>query len=401
MKSIALPWRGAGGLLLAASAAFSMSTLFSAIKPVLLTRFVEEAHFSQSLASLLVAAPFLGIATAALLLGGAIQRLPYRRTCWLLGALLLACEAVSGFYPTHALLVLVAQWVSGMCVGLLMGVTAQPIARHANRHSLFGLIDMAAVLLMSVMVAGAGRAVQQQGLAGGFAFAFICAGLLAAALFAYRPNAASVQPLVQPQLRPARWVFQWLPVVLIAMGMLFITFSGLGYAYMFTLAKQLGYSYDSAGTAIGFILFASAFACPLGGWCSARFGCHKPLFAAYITCALGWWFACNTQNPSVFLVALVPAICALQFTFPILLSLYGSLDEQGYWAAIAAPLLTSGFAWAAITAGQVVGAFGLVALPIATALGMLCCALLLWLGKYLATRSDKTGQVHSAAGSMA
>ena len=51
-------------LLLAGASAFSMSTLFSAMKPVLLTRYVEQAGFSESLAGLVVAMPFVGIAVA-------------------------------------------------------------------------------------------------------------------------------------------------------------------------------------------------------------------------------------------------------------------------------------------------------------------------------------------------
>jgi hypothetical protein len=77
------------------------------------------------------------------------------------------------------------------------------------------------------------------------------------------------------------------------------------------------------------------------------------------------------------MIALVPAIFSLQFNFPILLALSGSLDAEGRWAAIATPLLMSGFAWAAIVAGAIVSVWGIPALATATGLGLLICLLLL------------------------
>lgn len=47
------------------------------------------------------------------------------------------------------------------------------------------------------------------------------------------------------------------------------------------------------------------------------------------------------------------------------------------WAAIATPLLTSGFAWAAIAAGAIVDRWNVEALAIGTAAGMGVCLLLL------------------------
>ena len=58
----------------------------------------------------------------------------------------------------------------------------------------------------------------------------------------------------------------------------------------------------------------------------------------------------------------------------------GSFDAEGRLAAIAAPLICSGFAWAAILAGVVVGRWGLTTLPIVTEIGMLVCAALLFAG---------------------
>ena len=167
------------------------------------------------------------------------------------------------------------------------------------------------------------------------------------------------------------------PIAVIAMGMLFVTSSGLGFAYMFTIAINLGMDYASAGSFIGVLLMVSALACQAGGWCSGRFGPLRPLAGAFITCALGWYVAINATSQLMFMIALVPAIFSLQFNFPILLALSGSLDKDGQWAAIATPLLTSGFAWAAISAGAIVDQWGVDALAIGTAIGMSICLLLL------------------------
>ena len=56
------------------------------------------------------------------------------------------------------------------------------------------------------------------------------------------------------------------PVAVVLMGMLFVTSSGLGFAYMYTVALDLGMQYASAGSFIGILVLVSAFACQLGGW---------------------------------------------------------------------------------------------------------------------------------------
>ena len=146
---------------------------------------------------------------------------------------------------------------------------------------------------------------------------------------------------------------------------------------MFTIALRLGMDYASAGSSIGMLLLVSALACQLGGWASARFGAVRPLAGAFITCALGWYVAIHANNPTAFMLGLIPAIFSLQFNFPILLALSGSLDADGQWAAIATPLLTSGFAWAAIAAGAIVARWNVPALATATMVGMCVCLLLL------------------------
>jgi len=99
----------------------------------------------------------------------------------------------------------------------------------------------------------------------------------------------------------------------------------------------------------------------------------KLLFAS----SLGWYWVIHAPGASVFYIALVLAVFSLQFNFPVLLDLAGSLGQDGQWGAIAAPLQTSGLAWAAILAGTLVGVFGLAAIPIATGAGMCICLLLL------------------------
>ena len=56
-------------LLLAGAAAWSISTLFSAMKPVLITRYGQELGTPAAWAALVAAVPFLGIAAASPLFG--------------------------------------------------------------------------------------------------------------------------------------------------------------------------------------------------------------------------------------------------------------------------------------------------------------------------------------------
>jgi hypothetical protein len=75
MKQRLAGWKPYLGIVIAGSASFSMSTLFSSMKPVLLTRFVEQAGFSQSLAGLIVAMPFVGGALSAFVMHIILRRL--------------------------------------------------------------------------------------------------------------------------------------------------------------------------------------------------------------------------------------------------------------------------------------------------------------------------------------
>ncbi len=368
-------WRNHLGLMAAGSAAYAMSTLFSAMKPVLLTRFVEEVQFSESLAGLIVATPFVGIACAALCIRGWILRAPYWQIVALFGCLLTGTEFLSVFAYSNAWIVLVAQFLGGISVGILMGCTSRMIATTSTPDQLFGFVDMTAVLLMSFMVAGVGAAVQAYGLSGGYGFASALALVFMIVMLGHRPPTT----LAPAHTSHAPLDVNWRPVLTVFMGMLFVTCSGLGFAYMFTLARELGMRYDDAGSYIGIILFFSALACQAGGWCSARYGSTRPLAAAFVTCAVGWYVAIHANAPWLFLAALIPATFSLQFNFPILLALCGSLDSQGRWAGIGTPLLTSGFAWAAITAGAVVERWDVEALAVATALGMTTCLLLLFI----------------------
>lgn len=362
-------------LLVAGAAAFSMSTLFSAMKPVLLSRMVQDATFGESLAGLVVALPFVGIALSSLLFYLRPPRASVRVLTLLFGSLLVALEWMSASAYPGFMLLLPAQFGAGFCVGALMAATSRIVAVSCAPDESFGFIDMSAVAMMSLMVAGMGRAVAEGGVRGGYEFAAMAAAIFTVLLVAYREPprvlAHHAQPAGLPQLglRPA---------AVIVMGMVFITCSGLGFAFMFSLAARLGMDYAVAGDRIGLLLMVSALACLAGGWCSGRFGPRYPLLGAFLSCAVGWWVAVHTESPAIFLAALVPGIFALQFNFPILLALSGSLDEHGRWAGIAAPLITSGFAWAAIIAGTLVENFGLASLASANVVGMVACTLLLW-----------------------
>jgi predicted MFS family arabinose efflux permease len=362
------------GLLLAGAGAFAMSTLFSALKPVLLTRLLEETDWGASAAGLVVATPFLGIAVSSLLFFLRPPRAALRHLALLFGASLVLLEAGSAMLYGQFPLLLAMQFAAGFCVGALMAGSSRLVAVSSAPDESFGFIDMTAVALMSVMVAGAGAAVAAGGVRGGYAFAaFLCA-VYSLAIASYRESPA----LLAHHDRPAvPLVASGRSIAVIVMGVLFVTCSGLGFAFLFTLASRLGMGYEEAGSSIGLLLLASAGACQLGGWCSGRFGPRYPLLAAFAACALGWIGAIHAQTPGLFLAFLVPAVFALQFNFPILLALSGALDEHGRWAGVAAPLITSGFAWAAILAGLLVENWGLESLGTVAAAGMLLCAVLL------------------------
>ena len=364
-----------GPLLIAAAAAFSLSTLFSAMKPILLTRFVEQLGLNEALAGLLVAMPFVGLACAALCARWLMHRYAYRTLLWWFSGVLISSELICALAYTSATLVLIAQLIAGISVGVLMGLMSRLITRQVAADQLFGFADMIAVLLMSLMIAAVGEAVAWAGLQGGYLAAASIAGLLTLIMLA--------APLAQTDLTTAtlghaiKLDINVRSVATVLMGVLFVTSSGLGFAFMFTLAQNLQMDYAVAARQIGGLLFVSAFACWVGGWCSGRFGPHRPLACAFFACGAGWYVAIHTASPLIFMLALVPAVFALQFCFPIFLAISAALDRTGQWAAVATPLLTSGFAWAAISAGFIVERFGLEALASATVTGMLLCAALL------------------------
>ncbi|WP_439106078.1 MFS transporter [Congregibacter sp.] len=360
---------------MAGAAAFGMSTLFSALKPVLVTRLLEETSWGAAMAGVVVAAPFLGIALSSLLFFVRPPRSSLRRLALVFGGTLVLLELLSAYLFEHQMLLLSLQFVAGFCVGALMSATSRLVAVSDAPDESFGFIDMSAVALMSAMVAGAGLAVAAAGVMGGYGFAAIVALIYALAIASYRESPAL---MAHHDHKPEPLDVSVKPVAVVSMGILFVTCSGLGFAFMFSFAARLGMGYEQAGSQIGVLLLLSALACQLGGWCSGRFGPRYPLLAAFIACAAGWWIVVHAQSPEAFILGLVPAVFALQFNFPILLALAGSLDDHGRWAGIAAPLITSGFAWAAIVAGQVVQLQGLDALATATATGMVFCAALLW-----------------------
>lgn len=375
--SLLLPYLG---LIVAASAAFTMSTLFSSVKPILLTQFMREAGFQAGLSGLLVAAPFIGISLAIFVVGQLLAKYSYRIIVTNSGGGLVACQALNSLFFENAVVTLILQLASGISVGILMGVTSSYIARVKHAGTLFGTVDMIGVLLMSFMVAGASSITDKFGVAGGFAFSAVLSLLYWFAMYVYSP---STEKTTAETSVPKAFSISLRPVVIITMGVLFVTFSGQGFAFMFTIANNLGMSYEQAGSSIGAVLFLSSFACLAGGVCSARFGPEKPLLGAYIVCALGWTLAINSQTQNAFFIGLFPAICALQFSFPVLLSFAGELDNHGRWAAIATPLLTSGFAWAAVLSGQVVQQWGLDSLVLSTQIGMFVCSLLLGVSLWL------------------
>ena len=361
-------------LLLAGASAFSMSTLFSAMKPVLLTRFVEQAGFGESLAGLIVAMPYVGIALSSLVLNRLLGLMPLRMLIIVFGGLLTVSEFASAYLFDSTPLIIPLQFLAGISVGVLTGGMSRIIATQSLADEMFGFVDMTAVFLMSFMIAGVGAAIGAFGLEGGYLFAAAVSLGYTILMLVYRADDGQSGDIVKFKA-PLKMSLR--PVSVIFMGMLFVTCSGFGFAFLFTIAIDLGMDYASAGSFIGTLVLVSSLACQLGGWCSGKFGAYRPLAGAYVVCAIGWYIAIHAESQMVFMAALVPAIFSLQFNFPILLALSGSLDEEGQWAAIATPLLMSGFAWAAIAAGAIVTVWGIPALATATAAGLLVCLFLL------------------------
>ncbi|WP_156841208.1 MFS transporter [Novosphingobium aquimarinum] len=374
-------------LLLAGSIAFMTSTMFSAMKPLLITRFVEQTGYSPSLAGLAAAMPFIGGIASSFLMPWLFRHVGARSAMAGFATGLALCEAGNALVFAVPVLVLLGQFLAGICGGVLMGMTSRLIAVSNRAEQTFGVVDMVGVLAMSAMIAGFGVSVEWDGLRGAFCAAAALCALFAAILQACRtalpePHAAGDHRQTAPL------ALDWRAAAIVAMGVLFITFSGLGFAFMITAARNLGMSYEEASSAIGIVLFVSAAGCLTGGWCAARFGPRMPLFAAFVVCALGWSIALHATSREVFLLGLTPAIFALQFCFPVLLALAGSLDSEGRLAAIAAPIIVSGFAWAAILAGLLVDRWGLGSLPYATTAGMALCALLLLAGTTQPSRRE-------------
>ncbi len=356
-----------------------MSTLFSAMKPLVLTRSAEQLGLGEGLSAVIAAMPFVGIASAALLAAPLVTRLSLTQLTIVFGGLLIGAELLSAQAFESIPTTLLLQFLAGLSVGILMGATSKVIATSDSADEIFGVVDMTAVLLMSVMVSGVSIAVENYGLRGAYLAAAGISALFALLMLAHGSPAPIQDNRSKHAIAPLHVGLRELSVV--AMAVTFVTFSGVGFAYMFTIARDLGMGYAVAGEQIGWLLFASAFACLAGGWCSARFGPTRPLAVAFFACAAGWLTASTTDSPLIYIAALVPAVFSLQFCFPVLLALSGSLDSEGRWAAIATPVQTSGFAWAAILAGQVVGIWGTQVIGIVTAIGMAICLVLLFFSR--------------------
>ncbi|MCJ2179682.1 MFS transporter [Novosphingobium sp. 2580] len=345
------------------------------MKPVLITRFVEQAHYSSSLAGLAAAMPFVGGIASSVLMPWLFRHVGARSAMVVFATGLALCEACNALIFTMPVLILLGQFLAGICGGVLMGMASRLIAVSDRSEQNFGIVDMVGVLAMSFMIAGFGSAVEWDGLRGGFSAA---AGLCALfTMIIQWCRAGLPKPHGPAELdRAPPFTISWRAGAIIAMGVLFVTFSGLGFAFMITVARNLGMTYDEASSAIGVVLFISASGCLIGGWCAAKFGPKLPLIAAFAVCALGWHTALNASSQWAFLLGLGPAIFALQFCFPVLLTLAGSFDNEGRLAAIAAPIIVSGFAWAAILAGFLVDLRGIGVLSAANAAGMVLCTLL-------------------------
>ncbi len=371
-------------LIVAAGAAFTMSTLFSSVKPLFITQLMVETQYSASLSGWIAAMPFVGISLAALLMPLLLYRFSYNRLVTVSGFVLVASQLMGAVYFSVASFLLFLQLLSGVGVGVLMGLTSSRIAKIKASGTIFGIVDTVCVALMSVMVPAASIAVTYHQMVGGFVFSAALCALYWGLMYRYKADSTVAHKTKSPAIP---FSFSLRPFIIISMGVSFVTFSGQGFAFMFSKAAELGMDYQYAGNTICIILFVSAFACLAGGLVAQKIGCELPLFCAFIACAIGWTIAIDSISPTIFLLALLLAVISLQFSFPILLYMAGKCDAQGKWAAIAAPVITSGFAWAAILAGVLVQYYNMQILSGSTQVGMLICVLLLVLSWVLKSKN--------------
>lgn len=375
-------------LLAAGSAALSISTLFSSMKPVLISGLVEQGGYAMPVAGLCAAMPFIGGVASSLLMprpGSA----PTDRLLRRLSTALPVLELGNALWFSSSAALLASQFAIGLCAGIILGLVSRLIACAERSAQTFGLADGVGVLLMSVMLTAVGSAVGRMGLSGGFlvaaAFCLIFALVLHAVLRSGTAGSKSAPPPASFTATPR----PWRAVTIIAMGVAFVTCSGFGFAFMVTVARQLGMGYQAASSGIGMVLLLSAGGCFLGGWVATRVMPGWPLLGAFMLCGAGWHVALHAQDRATFFLGLVPAVFALQFCFPILLSLTASLDNDGRMAAIGAPLIVSGFAWAAMAAGLIVQFCGIGGLSLATDMGMMLCGGLLVIGTGLTPRGGE------------
>lgn len=149
-------------------------------------------------------------------------------------------------------------------MGVLMGATSRIVASSQTPDQKIGFVNMSGVFLMSFMIAGVGTAVGLYGLQGGYLFAGLAALAFTVLMLPYQgpaptePDSGFAHTPLKPGLRP---------IAVILMGMLFVTSSGMGFAFMFTIALDLGMEYSSEGSFIGGLVLVSALACQVGGWC--------------------------------------------------------------------------------------------------------------------------------------
>ena len=141
--------------------------------------------------------------------------------------------------------------------------TVEAICRqHGARRIIKGKSMVTEESALNDHLTGAGFAVQQGGLAGAYLFAAAVAAMLAL-LVAQYPETPVLRHHHDRSLPPL--VIAPRAVVVVLMGVAFVSFSGLGFAFMFTLALGHGLGYDSAGRSIGLLLLLSASGCLAGG----------------------------------------------------------------------------------------------------------------------------------------
>lgn len=362
-------------IIIGGSAAFTLSTLASAMKPVLLIRLIQQAGFNEVMAGLAVGAPFIGMAVASVLVNPLLRVMTSRQLVLLSAIIGVAAHLISASMFQQAAVVFVAQLFSGLAVGVFLGLSSIVIGRQKRADLMFGVVDTVAVFLMSLLIASTAYAVSQLGVSGGYLYAALITALLVPLLWVLIQQHMDIDA-IEEQAGEVQLSNVLRGCAVLLMGTIFITSTGLGFAFAFNIAAELDIEFIDFGGTLGLAALFAALGPVVGGFSAVRWGRRKPLLFGIVFATVSWSAFILAPSREIFLFAIFPAMFFMNVCIPMLLGAAAELDGSGAWSAIAAPLYVAGFALSPIIGGFVVSALDLDALATATIIGGIMCVLL-------------------------